>query len=111
MEYELFDLTKNYGGRVILEDAIRYTLPIPVLWGYTDNDRALAGRIIELRWEDSLLVGVTDEFNEDHDFYYLAAELSDVKGRTQNGTLVIESGILRAAQICPIAAIPKRELL
>lgn len=108
MEYELFDTAKNYGGRIILKDAIHYTLPIPVFWPYSVNEThpVLAGMIIELRWEDSLLVAVTDEFNEDPEFYDLAAELSDVKGRTQDSNLVIEHGILRAARICPIAAIP-----
>lgn len=107
MEYELLDTTKNYHGRIILEDAIHYTLPIPVHWGYRDGELVrMAGHIIELRWEGPLLVGTTDEFNEDHDLYDLAAELSYVRGRTQNDILTLESGILRAVQICPIAAIP-----
>lgn len=105
MEYVLIDYEQNYNGRIVKEDALYWTLPIPVCWmGDWSN---LAGKIIEIRREGSLLVGVCDDFNEDPDLFELAIEIVQIKSHVENETYIIERGKIAAGVLIPPPVWPR----
>ncbi|MDB5716272.1 MAG: hypothetical protein JWO15_3669 [Sphingomonadales bacterium] len=107
MEYVLLDFDLNYNKAVVLPDALTWELPLPVLsYSYSPPDDKRVGSIIEIRREGSLLVGVTDVFNEDPEYYDLSVELSQVTASRTPQLMTVKNAILRAAVISPIAGFP-----